>query len=195
MLDFIFTWTEAISCVMWWVFHLHLYSPVLKWVIVGLWKTSYTARLGAWSMSVSLFLLFCCRVFFCRYTYSWPFTSHLQLLELRAVLPLFQLLLVILLFTLHKTVGSLLCKVVYCLVPAKRVENQAWTVSYNAKSNLHVSHVKYLVLAFLQAFLKPHSYAFLPVTGTADKRVTISKRINNNVWLHAYPYSLTYRKN
>lgn len=40
-----------------------------------------------------------------------------------------------------------------------------------------------LGLSSPHAFLKPYSYAFLPVTSTADKRVSISKGINNNIWL------------
>lgn len=64
MLDFISTWNEDISCVMCWVFCLHLYSSALKWIIVGLEGTSYTGRLVAWSLFVFLFPSFCCNVIF-----------------------------------------------------------------------------------------------------------------------------------
>lgn len=48
-----------------WVFCLHLYNPVLKWIIVGLEGTSYTGRLVAWSLFFfCLFPSFCCHVFF-----------------------------------------------------------------------------------------------------------------------------------
>lgn len=52
----------------------------------------------------------------------------------------------------------------------------------------------YLGLASPEAFLRSQSYAFLPVTSTADKEVSISRGINNNVWLHACHYSLIYKK-
>lgn len=79
MLDFMFTWDEDVSRVMCWVFCLHLYSPLLKWIIVGLEGVSFTGRLLACSLSflVSFILLSC--IFFCC-TYFWPFSSHLQLL-------------------------------------------------------------------------------------------------------------------
>jgi len=44
---------EDISCVVCQVFYLHLYSLVLKWVVVELDGAGYTGRLGACSLSVS----------------------------------------------------------------------------------------------------------------------------------------------
>lgn len=60
------------------------------------------------------------------------------------------------------------------LVPSsgKEVEGGKFGLncSYNVKPNLHVLQVEHFVLALLHLkFLKPHSYAFFPVTSTADK--------------------------
>lgn len=64
----------------------------------------------------------------------------------------------------------------------------------NSPCNVKPNLMFCLDLASLEAFLKSHSNAFLPVTSTADKEVSVSRGINNDVGLHACHYSLIYKK-
>lgn len=62
-----------------------------------------------------------------------------------------------------------------------------------AKPSCFASKMFSLGLSSPQPLLKPYSYALLPVSSTADKRVSVSKGINNNYGSTLIPIRLFIR--
>lgn len=85
------------------------------------------------------------------------------------------------------------------LVPSSTKEEEGekfgLNCPYNVKPNFCVLQVKHFVLALLhlKLFSGLTPMLFLLVTSTADKEVSVSRGISNNVWLRACHYSLIYK--